>query len=52
MVALAFNPNYQSEGHIYAKCILANHPNAKIAILDQNDDLGKDYVKGSGRRRT
>jgi len=43
---IAFNPNYQSEGHIYAKFILANYPNAKIAILYQNDDLGKDYVKG------
>ena len=43
---IAFNPNYQSEGHIYAKYILANHPNVKIAILYQNDDLGKDYVKG------
>src|ERR1700744_2258698 len=43
---IAFNPNYQAEGHIYAKYILANHPNAKIAILYQNDDLGKDYVKG------
>lgn len=43
---IAFNPNYQSEAHIYAKFILANHPNAKIAILYQNDDLGKDYVKG------
>jgi ABC-type branched-subunit amino acid transport system substrate-binding protein len=43
---IAYNPNYQSEAHIYAKYILANHPNAKIAILYQNDDLGKDYVKG------
>ena len=43
---IAFNPNYQSEAHIYAKFILANHPNAKIGILYQNDDLGKDYVKG------
>ena len=43
---IAYNPNYQSEGHIYAKYILANYPNAKIAILYQNDDLGKDYVKG------
>ncbi|MFO1117053.1 MAG: ABC transporter substrate-binding protein [Beijerinckiaceae bacterium] len=43
---IAFNPNYQSEAHIYAKYILANHPNAKIGILYQNDDLGKDYVKG------
>src|SRR6201994_1618467 len=43
---IAFNPNYQSEGHIYAKYILANHPNAKIGVLYQNDDLGKDYLKG------
>ena len=43
---IAFNPNYQSEAHIYAKFILDNHPNAKIGILYQNDDLGKDYVKG------
>jgi branched-chain amino acid transport system substrate-binding protein len=43
---IAFNPNYQSEAHIYAQFILANHPNAKIGILYQNDDLGKDYVKG------
>src|ERR1041384_3351900 len=43
---IAFNPNCQSEAHIYAKYILANHPSAKIAILYQNDDLGKDYVKG------
>src|ERR1700676_1904420 len=43
---IAFNPNYQSEAHIYARFILANHPNAKIGILYQNDDLGKDYVKG------
>lgn len=43
---LGFNPNYQSEGHIYAQYILANHPNAKIAVLYQNDDLGKDYLKG------
>lgn len=43
---IAYNPNYQAEAHIYAKFILANYPNAKIAILYQNDDLGKDYVKG------
>ncbi len=43
---MAFNPNYQSEGHIYAKYIMANHPNAKIGVLYQNDDLGKDYLKG------
>src|SRR5260370_2349252 len=43
---IAFNPNYQSEAHIYARYILENHPNAKIGILFQNDDLGKNYVKG------
>ncbi|WP_082747517.1 ABC transporter substrate-binding protein [Bradyrhizobium macuxiense] len=43
---IAFNPNYQSEGRIYAKYILANHPNAKIGIFYQNDDLGRDYIAG------
>ncbi|MGJ5178857.1 ABC transporter substrate-binding protein [Bradyrhizobium oligotrophicum] len=43
---ISANPNYQSEAHIYAKYILENYPNAKIGILYQNDDLGKDYVKG------
>jgi branched-chain amino acid transport system substrate-binding protein len=43
---MGWAPNYQSEGRVYAKWILENHPNAKIAILYQNDDYGKDYVKG------
>src|SRR6201989_2313382 len=43
---IAFNPNYQSEGHIYAKYIIATYPKDKIGIINQNDDLGKDYVKG------
>jgi ABC-type branched-chain amino acid transport systems, periplasmic component len=43
---MGFNPNYQSEGKLYAKDILAKHPNAKIAVLYQNDDYGKDYLKG------
>jgi branched-chain amino acid transport system substrate-binding protein len=43
---MAYNPNYQSEGHIYAKYILTTYPNAKIGVLYQNDDLGKDYLKG------
>ena len=34
------------EGHIYAAYILKNKPNAKIAVLYQNDDFGKDYLKG------
>jgi branched-chain amino acid transport system substrate-binding protein len=43
---IGWQPNYQSESRIYAKYILKNMPNAKIAILYQNDDYGKDYVKG------
>ncbi|HTB00065.1 MAG TPA: ABC transporter substrate-binding protein [Bradyrhizobium sp.] len=43
---MGWQPNYQSESRIYAKYILKNLPNAKIAILYQNDDYGKDYVKG------
>src|SRR5438034_1555820 len=43
---MGWQPNYQSESQIYAKYILKNFPNAKIAILYQNDDYGKDYVKG------
>src|SRR6202035_5708056 len=43
---IALNPNYQSEGRIYAKYILQNYPNAKIGILYQNDDLGRDYITG------
>ena len=41
-----FFPPYIEEGIIYAKHILANHPNAKIAVISQNDDSGRDYVKG------
>jgi branched-chain amino acid transport system substrate-binding protein len=43
---MGWQPNYQSESQIYAKYILKNYPNGKIAILYQNDDYGKDYVKG------
>ncbi len=43
---MGWQPNYQSEGRIYAEYITKNHPNAKIGILYQNDDYGKDYVKG------
>ncbi len=39
-------PAYQTEALIYARYLLKNKPNAKIAILYQNDDYGKDYVKG------
>lgn len=43
---MGWQPNYQSEGRIYAKYILEKHPNGKIGILYQNDDYGKDYLKG------
>src|SRR5262249_24410449 len=39
-------PNYQTEGHIYAAYLLTNHPQGRIGILYQNDDYGKDFVKG------
>jgi ABC-type branched-subunit amino acid transport system substrate-binding protein len=43
---MGWQPNYQTEGKIYAKDILANHPTAKIGVLYQNDDYGKDLLKG------
>ena len=43
---LGFNPNYFVEGRIYGQYILKQHPNAKVGILYQNDDLGKDYLNG------
>ncbi|MEP7300353.1 MAG: ABC transporter substrate-binding protein [Caldimonas sp.] len=43
---MGWQPNYQTETTIYAKHILQTRPNAKIAVLYQNDDYGKDYLKG------
>ena len=43
---MGWQPNYQSEAKIYAAHILETKPNAKIAVLYQNDDYGKDYLKG------
>ena len=43
---MGFQPNYQTEGRVYAAHVLKNHPNAKVGILYQNDDYGKDYLKG------
>src|ERR1700675_2961993 len=43
---MGWQPNYQSESQIYAKYILKEKPDAKIAVLYQNDDYGKDYLKG------
>jgi ABC-type branched-subunit amino acid transport system substrate-binding protein len=43
---MGYNPNYQTEGRIYGRYILQNYPNAKIGIMYQNDDLGRDYLTG------
>jgi ABC-type branched-subunit amino acid transport system substrate-binding protein len=43
---MGWQPNYQSEGRIYAKYILEHFPDARIAVFWQNDDAGKDQVKG------
>jgi branched-chain amino acid transport system substrate-binding protein len=43
---IAFQPNYQTEAKIFAKHILATKPDARIGILYQNDDFGKDYLIG------
>jgi len=43
---IGWQPNYQSEGRIYATFILNEKPNGKIGVLYQNDDFGKDYLKG------
>src|SRR5437763_2122200 len=43
---MGWQPSYQSEARIYAKFLMKQKPDAKIAILYQNDDFGKDYLKG------
>jgi branched-chain amino acid transport system substrate-binding protein len=43
---LGFNPNYFVEGRIYGQYIIKEYPNAKVGVLYQNDDLGKDYLNG------
>ena len=43
---MGWQPNYQTEARLYAKYLLEKNPNAKIAVLYQNDDYGKDYLKG------
>src|SRR6266576_2286453 len=43
---MGWQPSYQSEAHIYAKYLIKEKPDGKIAILFQNDDFGKDYLKG------
>ena len=41
-----WQPNYQSEGRIYAKYLLENRAGGKIGILYQNDEYGRDYLEG------
>jgi branched-chain amino acid transport system substrate-binding protein len=43
---IGWQPSYQSEARIYAKYLLKEKPDGKIAVLYQNDDFGKDYLKG------
>jgi branched-chain amino acid transport system substrate-binding protein len=43
---MGWQPNYQTEGAVYARYLLKRDPNAKVAVLYQNDDAGRDYVKG------
>jgi ABC-type branched-subunit amino acid transport system substrate-binding protein len=44
--SMGWQPTYQTEGHIFAKYLLEKYPNGKVAMLYQNDDSGKDYLKG------
>ncbi|GAC1334011.1 MAG: hypothetical protein NVSMB20_07330 [Bradyrhizobium sp.] len=46
---MSWTPHYASEGEIYARYILSEKPDAKIGILSQNDDLGRDYLLGFRR---
>jgi branched-chain amino acid transport system substrate-binding protein len=43
---MGWQPNYQTEGRVYARHILQTKPDAKVGVLYQNDDYGKDYLKG------
>jgi branched-chain amino acid transport system substrate-binding protein len=43
---MGWQPSYQGEARIYAKFLMKEKPDAKIAIMYQNDDFGKDYLKG------
>ena len=43
---MGFQPSYQTEAHIFAQYLLETHAHGKIAILYQDDDFGKDYIKG------
>jgi len=44
--SMGFQPSFRTEARLYAKHLLQHNPNAKIGVLYQNDDFGKDYLKG------
>jgi branched-chain amino acid transport system substrate-binding protein len=44
--SIGWQPNYQTEGAIYGRYLRQQDPNAKVAVLHQNDDAGRDYVAG------
>jgi len=46
---MSWTPHYASEGEIYARHVLAAKPDAKIGVIAQNDDLGRDYLLGFRR---
>ncbi len=46
---MSWTPHYSSEGEIYARYVLSVRPDAKVAIISQNDDLGRDYLLGFRR---
>ena len=43
---IGWQPDYQAEGAIYGRYVVANLPNAKIGIIYQNDSYGRDYING------
>jgi branched-chain amino acid transport system substrate-binding protein len=43
---MGWQPTYQTEGRIYARFLLQNHPDGRLGVLYQNDDSGRDYLKG------
>jgi branched-chain amino acid transport system substrate-binding protein len=46
---MSWTPHYASEGEIYARYVLSAKPDARIAVISQNDDLGRDYLLGLKR---
>jgi branched-chain amino acid transport system substrate-binding protein len=44
--SMGFTPDYQTEARAFAEYLLENKPNARIAVFHQNDDLGKEYLRG------